>query len=131
MSDEQYHRLVLELTSAAIQEFGWHAGEYPEGSEERQAYKALESKAHNLFHAAWDRTIDKSLEGYDQNMNKITDDCPMCDAPGQDTNCPSCRDYGCGSAYYCDAADFGSGGYRQSKACVRIMKFGGWEAQDE
>lgn len=56
MSDDEYHRLVLELASAAMQEFGWHAGKYPENSEERQAYEALESKANDLFHAAWDRT---------------------------------------------------------------------------
>jgi len=62
VDDEQYHRLVLELASAAIQEFGWHAGEYPEGSEERHVYEALESKSNDLFHAAWDRAADKPSE---------------------------------------------------------------------
>lgn len=59
MSDADFYRLALELSSAAIQEFGWHASQYPEHSAERAAYTILESKANELFHAAWERVMKR------------------------------------------------------------------------
>lgn len=45
----------------------------------------MESKSNDLFHAAWDRTIDKSLEGYDENMNKGDENLDK-----HYQNCPGC-----------------------------------------